>query len=317
MDAMTDAPMASVVVPCKGHAEQLERCLESLARQSASFAYETIVVDSAADPDVEAVARRFAGIRIVSSGDDLLAGPARNLGAGQARGEYLAFIDADCQAEPGWLAAAVEELSLGAKMVGGPVLDALPWHPVAVTDNLTQFSDFRPGRKDGPARYFPACNMAMSGEAFGSVGGFPDVGVNAGEDTALCDRVLERWPRDIRFVQRMRVRHDGRTGLAEFLRHQSAFGYARGILGLHMTATHRRWGARSVALPAVVLKRLSYVAGRAVRWDPARAPRTVLLLPLLVAGLCAWAGGFRRGCREAMEQLEGSHGASVPGSVRT
>ena len=302
MEQVPDAPLASVIVPCKGHAEQLGRCLASLKRQSATFAYETIVVDSAADPRVEAVTHGFSHVRLVRSSADLHAGPARNLGVGHAHGEYLAFIDADCQAEEGWLARAVEELGRGAQMVGGPVLDALPWHPVAVTDNLLQFSDFRAGRKDGPARYFPACNMAMRRDAFLWVGGFPDVGGNSGEDTSLCNLVLEAWPLGLRFLREMRVKHDGRTSLGEFVRHQSEFGYARGILGLHMSPGHRRWGARLVALPAVVLKRSSYIVRRAVRWDTARTARTVLLLPLLVAGLYAWAVGFRRGCREALDR---------------
>jgi hypothetical protein len=106
----------------------------------------------------------------------------------------------------------------------------------------------------------------------------------------------------------MRVSHDGRTGLGEFFKHQSAFGYARGSLGLHLTERQRRWGARAATLPAVVLKRLSYLAGRTLRFDPAGVPRMVILLPLIVPGLTAWALGFRRGCRvsAAPTELEGA-----------
>jgi GT2 family glycosyltransferase len=202
-------------------------------------------------------------------------------------------------------------------MVGGPVLDALPWHPVAVADNLLQFSDFRPGRKDGPARYFPACNMAVRRAAFTAVAGFPDVEISAGEDTALCDRFLRRWPDGLRFVRGMRVRHDGRTSVGEFMRHQASFGYARAALGLHMTETHRRLGTRAVMLPAVIGKRLSYIAGRSVRWDPAGVPRLALLLPLIMAGLSAWALGFRRGCRESVAPATHERAAAGAGSVGT
>jgi hypothetical protein len=190
-------------------------------------------------------------------------------------------------------------------MVGGPVLHALPWHPIAVTDNMLQFADFQSRRPDGPARYFPACNMALPRASFLAVGGFPTVDLPAGEDTSLCELVARRWPDRLHFRRRMRVRHIGRTGLGRFLRHQASFGYARAVLGLHLKPEHRLWGARTLALPAVVLKRAVYVAGRNLRWDPLGAPRTAMLLPLMIVGLCAWAAGFRGGCRTVARAREG------------
>jgi len=304
---MSDAPLATVVVPCKGHAKDLSACLASLTRQVTSFPYETVVVDSALDPAVASVASSFVDVRVVRSQDNLRAGPARNLGVHSSGADYVAFIDADCQAGETWLATAVDELRRGAAMVGGPVLDSLRWHPIAVTDNLLQFADFRPGRADGPSRYFPACNMAVRREAFAAVGGFPEFDLGANEDTALCNRFLRRWPDGLRFVRAMRVSHQGRTDLGEFFKHQWTFGYARGSLGMHLTVRQRRWGARAAMMPAVVLKRLSYLAGRTLRFDPAGVPRMVLLLPLIVPGLTAWALGFRRGCgvSAAAPELEG------------
>ncbi len=304
MDPAVDKPLASIIVPCRNHSEELARCLQSLDRQEVNFVYETVVVDSASDPRVALVARGFPRVRVVRGDQDLLAGPARNVGVRRSYGEYIAFIDADCQADPGWLASAVSGLDHGVEMVGGPVLDARPWHPVAVTDNLLQFADFLPGRRDGPARYFPGCNTAVRRAAFLAVGGFSEGELIAGEDTSFCDQVLDRWPRGIRFVQGMRVRHDGRARLVEFLRHQASFGYVRGALELHLSPTYQRWGSRGIFMPAVVVKRLSYIVQRNVRWDLLRTPRLALLLPLIIAGLVAWAGGFRRGCRDAHHRPE-------------
>ena len=146
--------------------------------------------------------------------------------------------------------------------------------------------------------------MAVRRAAFLAVGGFSEGELVAGEDTSFCDQVLDRWPRGIAFVQGMRVRHDGRARLVELLRHQGSFGYVRGALGLHLSPTYRRWGSRGVFMPAVVVKRLSYIVKRNVRWDLLRTPRLALLLPLIIAGLVAWAGGFRRGCREAYHRPE-------------
>ena len=105
--------------------------------------------------------------------------------------------------------------------------------------------------------------------------------------------------------------------MGDFLRHQASFGYARAVLGLHMTETHRRWGTRAVMLPAVIGKRLSYIAGRSARWDPAGVPRSALLLPLVLVGLCAWAEGFRRGCRDAVPLATHARAAAGAGGVGT
>ena len=271
----------------------------SLRGQRPDFRFETLVVDSAADPGVMAVGAEFPEVRLVRGDRDLLAGPARNLGVSQARGEYVAFIDADCVAESAWLANAMRALEAGAEMVGGPVLDALPWHPVAVTDNLLQFADFPSGRPEGSARYFPGCNMALRKTTFLSAGGFSEEEIVAGEDTRLCDEVRERWPRGLHFARGMRVRHDGRQRFTEFLRHQRSFGYVRGALGIHVSTFQQRWGRRRVSMPIVVGKRFVYIIRRSVTWDPLRSPRLVLLAPLIVAGLVAWWVGFRRGCRES------------------
>lgn len=301
MTTASPAARASVIIPCKGHARELGLCLESLAAQRVDFSFEILVVDSAIDADVKSVVDRFRGAELVRGAPGLRAGPARNLGAERAGGAYLAFIDADCQAEPEWLASAVSALDGGAIMVGGPIVDARPWHPIAATDNLLQFADFPSGRTEGPARYFPGCNMALRRADFSRIGGFPAVDLSAGEDTALCEVVLREWPDGLFFVPGMCVRHDGRSGFGTFLRHQASFGRARGVLGLHLSNAQVRWGRLPWAMPAVVAKRLSYIVKRQVAWEPARSIRLLPLSPLILAGLVAWADGFREGCRTRTE----------------
>ncbi|HET7599216.1 MAG TPA: glycosyltransferase [Gemmatimonadales bacterium] len=293
----------SVIVPCRGHARALDACLASVARQRVDVPFETLVVDSADDESVAAAARAADGVRLVRRESVRGAEPpldpaaARNLGAARARGGVLAFIDADCAAQPGWLAAGLAALSGGARIAGGPVLDLLPWHPVAASDNLLQFADFAPARPDGPARYFPGCNLMIRTADFAALGGFPAPAVGMGEDVLLTGLALVRWPGGLRFVRAAQVRHEGRRQLGAMLRHQAGFGYARGLLGLHLSPLQLRAGAYAAAIPAVMLKRLGYILGRTARWHPARLPRLLLFFPVVAAGLAAWAVGFRRGLR--------------------
>ena len=284
-----------VVVPCYRHSGALESCLEGLSAQTYAGRCEIIVVDSGMDPGTVQVAGRFNGVRVVRSERVLQPGGARNLGARSTSAEILAFTDADCTPEPQWLAAGLECLTDGVRLAGGPVLDALPLHPVSVCDNLLQSSDFLPRRPDGQATYLKGCNLIMRRPDFVEVGGFPDPEEGAGEDTMFCNAFLECWPAGIWFSRQMRVRHPGRTGFWDYLRRHFHYGYCRGALGLHLEPAHRRYGrSRAMVVPFAVA-RLSYVLRRVAAWHPTALPKYLILTPVLFVGMVGWALGFRRG----------------------
>lgn len=97
--------MISVVIPHFNQEDHLRTCLQRLKDQAGCGAeIEIIVVDNGSKRLPAAVVADFPGVRLLletTPGP----GPARNAGVAQARGEVMAFIDADCHADPGWLAA--------------------------------------------------------------------------------------------------------------------------------------------------------------------------------------------------------------------
>lgn len=303
MKLQNQPDLISVVIPCRGHSKELRNCLEGLVHQQGSVSYEVIVVDSAADPAVVRLVVGFPKIRLVRSQAGLLPGEARNLGAHHALGRYLAFIDADCVPEATWLAAAFAALSSGAVLVGGPVLDNYPFHPIAVADNLLQFVDFSAHRPDGAASYFPGCNVALRQAAFQELEGFPGGPMAAGEDILFTRAAAIRWPEKVRFVQNMRVRHNGRVTFRAFLEHQEHFGFWRGVLDQELRPLHHRFGQSSVGAAPIAYKRLGYITFQMAQQNPIRLLKLFVLLPLLLAGLTAWAKGFRRGCRSTLVEV--------------
>jgi len=296
-------PEVSVVIPCRDHAVELVRCLRSVRAQEFDGSLEVIVVDAGLDDAIASVAGE--NVVVVRGREALRPGAARNLGAAGSQGRWLCFIDADCVAESGWVAAAVRALNTGARVVGGAVLQAEPWHPIATIDNLMQFSDLAPGRPAGPATVLPGCNAAISRRDFDSIGGFPVIDFPAGEDVLFFENATERWPGSVRFVPPMRVRHHGRGTLRALWAHQDSFGYARARYGLQLTATHRWLGRSALLLPLLGLRRVGYLAWRAVQWNPRSLVALVLGLPVLAVGMTAWCRGFHRGCEVA-------HSATVP-----
>lgn len=102
---MYDSPLVSVVIPCYNSERFLDRAITSVAEQTYSN-WEIIVVDDGStDGSVELVQspkfRQFENrIELIKLGVNSGAHKARNVGILKARGEFLAFLDADDWWEP-------------------------------------------------------------------------------------------------------------------------------------------------------------------------------------------------------------------------
>lgn len=302
-EAQEHKPVVSVVVPCKG-AGTLKACLDSLSPDVQSFdqPYEVIVVDGWHDDEVAAMCQALPWVQCVRSRGNLVPGPARNLGVENATTDLIVFLDADCEADKGYIAAAYHALMNGARITGGPILDAL-FSPVAKADNYVQFAEFPPGRPDSEQPWLPTCNFAIHKEDFVAVGGFVNTGMPLGEDPILCFEVGRRTPGGVRFTAAQRVRHRGRAEFVTMLKHHRTFGYGRAVLGIEVKPWQRRVGRSVFAVPAIALWRYIYLMRRTFKWAPLRVLRALLLTPITLAALLAWAWGFRAGCHKPIQDV--------------
>jgi GT2 family glycosyltransferase len=94
--------LISVVVVNWNRRELLRACLESLARQR-DAEFETIVVDNGSSDGSAEVAEGF-GARVIRNTENRGFCAANNQGIAVARGEFIALLNNDAEAEPGWLA---------------------------------------------------------------------------------------------------------------------------------------------------------------------------------------------------------------------
>jgi len=90
-------PRLSVIIPAYNEGRCIRRALISLRRQTIRD-FEIIVKDGGSQDDTVQVARKYAD-RVVSGPDRSIA-DARNQGAQHARGDILAFVDADTVVPP-------------------------------------------------------------------------------------------------------------------------------------------------------------------------------------------------------------------------
>lgn len=107
----------SVVIPALDAERYLETCLSDLER-SLVRPLEVIVVDDGSTDRTAEIARAH-GAKVLSTGGPLGPAAARNMGAREARGEILFFIDADVCVHPGTIRRVAESFA------SDPGLDAL------------------------------------------------------------------------------------------------------------------------------------------------------------------------------------------------
>lgn len=91
----------SVVIPAYRAEAHLRACLDGLLDQTADLdRFEIVVVDDASPDGTAAVAESYERVRLVRRAENGGAAAARNLGASEARGGVLLFLDSDVTPEP-------------------------------------------------------------------------------------------------------------------------------------------------------------------------------------------------------------------------
>src|SRR4051794_9763721 len=114
MQSKTVAPQLSVIIACRDAQDVLGVQLAALAGQESPVPWEVLICDNGSTDRTVALAETWADrlpLRVVDAAGIAGAGPARNAGVQAARGEWLAFCDADDEVGDGWLAAVCGALA--------------------------------------------------------------------------------------------------------------------------------------------------------------------------------------------------------------
>ena len=188
-------PTFSIVVPTYARPERLSACLSALTKLSyPRDEFEVIVVDDGSPSSPAEIVHRVVDQMAVRLIAQTQAGPAaaRNTGAANARGEYLAFTDDDCAPDANWLRALAVALKTGPEIgVGGQTINGLPENPYsAASQSLVDYL-YQQWNTDSAPRFFTSNNFAVPAAGFIEIGGFDTrFPFAAGEDRDLCDRWL-------------------------------------------------------------------------------------------------------------------------------
>jgi glycosyltransferase involved in cell wall biosynthesis len=228
--------LVSVILPVRNGAPILPMQLRALAGQGYPGAWELVVVDNgssdATPAVVTAVADRFSRLQLIDASDRVGESYARNAGIAAARGDFLAFCDADDIADAGWLEGMVTAAG-GADMVGG-ALDVSMLSPRCADEQpvpMPEQPDFLP--------FARGANCGLWRDVAVTVGGWSEHYLGGGEDMDLSWRVQLCGFR-LAYAPDARMHYRLRSRLRPLARQKWRYGKS----GARLYRAHRQAGLR-------------------------------------------------------------------------
>lgn len=221
-------PIISIIIASNSNANYLEKCIDSLLRQSLKN------IEIICLPDYE-VKLPFKDPRVIMIDRKISPSEKRNLGASIAKSDYIAFIDDDAYAPVEWLETGVKLLA-EETFVGGPNI-------IPPEDNVRQkasdvfFSSYlgsfrevyryRPQKKTRYVDNLGTVNMFIHKNVFLALGGFEGK-FWPGEDTHLCETLKKNGIR-LRYEPKLYVYHHRREVLYSHVKQIWRYAKYRGI----------------------------------------------------------------------------------------
>ena len=221
-------PKVSVVVCVYNGERTIDSCLSSLEKLHYPN-YEVVVVNDGSTDKTREIIESYDYVRLINQENKGLSA-ARNVGIQAAKGEIIAFTDADCMADADWLTYLVARFeSTEFAAVGGPNLSPPDDSFVASCVAVSPGAPTHVLLDDEVAEHIPGCNMAFRREALEAIDGFDPIFRAAGDDVDLCWR-LQNKAYKIGFSPAAVVWHFRRNTIRDYLKQQRGYGKAETLL---------------------------------------------------------------------------------------
>lgn len=189
---MHTSPFISIILPHYNCGKYIYETVESIIKQTYQK-WELLIVDDCSPDKVslqmlDAISKADSRIRVMSTPSNSGAGVARNLGLDKARGEYIAFCDAD----DWWYPEKLEE-QLTFMISNGYEFSCTYYENC--DERLNVLSSVRQSPRQGFSKMISGCNIGTPGVMYRFDGAkdirFPDS--RRGEDWAMWLRLLRRF----------------------------------------------------------------------------------------------------------------------------
>jgi mycofactocin glycosyltransferase len=229
---LKDYPSVSIIIPTVKLSLDLAECLASLDKLDYPRGKLEILVVADDISDSSLDLSRY-NLKIIQAEGPKGPGTARNLGARNATGEILAFLDSDCIADSRWLKDLVPLFEIQDMGAAGGFVDS--YYKKGCLDRyedssspLNMGSRIQFEGKTNSNFYLPTCNLLVSRKVFNLTGGFKD-GMRVGEDVDFCWRMRNQGYY-LFYGTFGKVAHKHRNQLSKMLRRRGFYGTSESIL---------------------------------------------------------------------------------------
>jgi glycosyltransferase involved in cell wall biosynthesis len=293
--AGSSGPLVSIVIPTYNRGPLVLQTVASALSQDYDAIEVIVVDDGSTDGTAQRLREECPGIRVLEI-ENSERGAARNRGAEQARGSFIAFLDSDDLLEPWHVSQFVDAWQTSCREPGIYVCPPSTWDPdsgvVRVDAKFSRLArgELLPSALRGTL-WPPDCAI-LPRSSFLAIGGFPEDRAMAGsEDWAFLVRILATEI-PVRFLPRAAVRlreHPGRSmgddvAIAASRRAALDFLVEDGLAGRPLEASEQRIATAGT---------YRFCAAHAYRAGNGKEARSYLRqLPRLVGVLASvrWAG---------------------------
>lgn len=211
----------SIIIVSYNAEKTICQCLDSLVHQTQSPQIETIVIDSSLDKTAQLVTKQFPRVKLFCFAERKYPGDARNIGIEKAKGEIIAFIDADCVASSNWVEQILEAHKDKSFIIGGAIGNYTPSNNSAWAAYFCEFSSWMPARSESIQKEVPTANASYKKSIFSDVGPFI-------ENTYCSDSEFhwraKKKGHKIYFNPKIQVYHQSIGNLKKLLKHEFSHG---------------------------------------------------------------------------------------------
>lgn len=287
----------SVVIPSYEAHDTIGRCLRAVVSQETALNYEIIVVDSSPDDRVDRIVSGFPRVKFIKIGNQTCQGVARNIGARDAKGELLVFVDADIIVPPRWLENAMRYYRAGHDIFVGSInLDRE--HGKYIFDRLEwffEFSEFKPLMPEGIRWCLPAYSIGIKRQIFAED---PFYDIAYSEDLEFTVR-LRKKGHILYFYPKLSVLHNSHHGfgliLKKIFHHGRCHMKVRRMHNISGSAVVRIRTLVFLAVPLFAAVKFMKISWRNMRYNE-WSDRILYIISIaaIVVMTGAWMAGFYR-----------------------
>lgn len=208
-------PQLACVVMALANPATLVNAVRSLQQQDA--AVEIVVVNSGGGNPLARLRAAGIEVKVVNRPDRLFPGAVRNLGIAATTAPLIAFLAADCTAEPNWASSRIARHLAGRRAVSSAVTPARPRNLWSWVSYLNLFAMRMPGVPGDRVLHY---GVSYERAVFEAHGGFRE-DLRSGEDSEFNRRLTGI---EFDWAPEVRAAHEHPTTLVTLLRDQFGRG---------------------------------------------------------------------------------------------